>query len=331
VYCVSKTPPNKPDRKATRRIIVRWSNPIAGDPLYIPSCNLIRELDQENADVIHIHNVHTLLPATIGVLRRRFSGVIVLQPHYHGHGQNILRNLFFSVYKNVLNTTVLRRFNAVITNSEYESRTFKKDFHDISAKVVLVPEEYSIALPLGVKWDPSSRPRRILYVGALTKYKNVGILIQAFKILASTRKDLELVIIGDGPEKEKLAELALKLGVQEMIEWNKSLPLNELLLEYAKASVLVMLSSLESFSRVTYEAMTIGVPIIVYNYGALSALVEKRLARGVDCLDPEEVASAINNTLYGDSKPLSPLPAFGDEMYAKTMVKVYETVMRQSL
>jgi len=50
---------------------------------------------------------------------------------------------------------------------------------------------------------------------------------------------------------------------------------------------------LESFSRVVYEALLVGVPTIVLNFGATEQLVKAGLAEGVNSLNPEEIANAM--------------------------------------
>jgi glycosyltransferase involved in cell wall biosynthesis len=277
-------------------VFVRMYKPLFEDPLCIPPPKLIRDLHERKIDIIHVHNVHTLLPLFIinGVKR---PSKLVLQPHYHRYGQSPTRNILFSLYKAMLLPTVLRCFDAIIANSEYEATCIKKDFPEISQKVILMPEEYSIEIPSSTKWDPLTNVKRILYVGALRSYKNVDVLIYALKIISAKRKNVKLVLIGEGPEEKKLRRLAQRLGVYELIMWRRGLEYDELLQEYAKASVVVVLSQLESFSRVAHEAIAIGVPLIVYQSGPLRGLVERGLARGIHDLNPISVANAIEEVL----------------------------------
>ena len=102
-----------------------------------------------------------------------------------------------------------------------------------------------------------------------------------------------MVIVGDGPEREALVNLASSLGIAGLVEWKHGLSRTELLNEYAKASVFVMLSPLESFSRVVYDALVIGVPTVVLNFGALRHLVDEGLAEGVNSLAKDSIANAL--------------------------------------
>jgi glycosyltransferase involved in cell wall biosynthesis len=55
----------------------------------------------------------------------------------------------------------------------------------------------------------------------------------------------------------------------------------------------VLLSSLESFSLVVYEALIIGVSAVVLNFGALANLVNAGLAEGVNSLSARGIADAV--------------------------------------
>jgi glycosyltransferase involved in cell wall biosynthesis len=329
VYYLSKELDHRDIKETEKGVIVKRFNPIIGDPFYMPPHSLTEDLSKENANIIHVHNVNTLLPAYIATLGSQFSRAIILQPHYHRHGQNAVRNLFFSIYKKIFKTVAFQYYDVIIANSQYERITLQKDFPNISSKIALVPEEYSITVPPHVRWKPSVQIKKVLSVGALTKYKNVDSLIRAFKVLTLRRQDLELVIVGDGPERERLMTLAHKLEVYDRIKLKKRLLYNELLHEYANANVVVLLSSLESFSRVAHEAIAIGAPLIVYDYGALSELVKEGLAKGVNTLDPKVIAYAINEAINNNRMATRPTRTLNGGAYTDLIIMIYENLMRQ--
>lgn len=327
-YYMDKTAVPQAKMRKVHGVSVRGYKPIVGDPLYVPSQNLLKDLEREKADIIHVHNIHTLLPSCIAMSRKHLVGKMVLQTHYHERGQNIARSALFSTYKKVLNAIVLQRFDALIANSEYEKTSLERDFPSISSRIILVPEEYSLTLPVHLQWKPIRQTRRLLFVGALTKYKNVDMLIRALKILSLKRKDVELVIVGDGPEKQRLMELGLRLGIYDKITWKSGLSYDELWREYAAAIAVVLLSTLESFSRVAHEAIAVGTPLIVYNHGPLSALVKEGFAKGVGSLDPEAVASVANAVLNMEWKNISERPSLNRRVYADLVIKLYKSLTK---
>jgi glycosyltransferase involved in cell wall biosynthesis len=177
-------------------------------------------------------------------------------------------------------------------NSTYEKKIFNEDF-PACKEIVLIPLGMDVNETKRLKHDPVE-PKRILYIGALRPYKNVDKVLEGFaRLIREESEEYRLVIVGEGSEYDYLVKLAHSLGVAPLVEWKRGLSRGQLLNEYAKTSVFILLSSLESFSLVTYEALMIGVPVVVLNFGALADLVDAGLAEGVDSLDAKEIAGAL--------------------------------------
>ena len=330
-YCLNKSLDHKSRKSLRKGVLIKEFKPLIEDPLYIPSRDFVIELRGEEADIIHIHNLHTLLPLLALLFKKNHSARNVLQPHYHAQGQSYIRDTAFHLYTKLLKLAVLPNFSAVVVNSKYEQTVFAKDFPEVVQKVVLIPEEYSIEIPGNIKWNPIECPRKILYVGALKKYKNVDALIKAFKILVPKISNFELTIVGKGTQKEELLKLADDIGVSGSIVWKSDLAYDELIREYAEASVVVHLSELESFSRVVHEAMAIGTPILVYEYGALGALSRGGLAKGVKNLNPVNIAVAIE-TVIKDGWQQKPLDfQVKGETYVGSIEKLYQNILQSQI
>ena len=326
VFCMDDSLTSTYKEEVMEEILIKKFKPLVGNPLCIPPHKLLTDLLNEEGDIIHVHNIHVLLPAFIARIRRHPSGKVVLQPHYHRYGQNVIRNFLFSVYKKTVLPTILQQFNVIIANSKYEARCLVEDFPRIASKITLIPEKCSVKVPSSIRWKSSLQPRKVLYVGSLRRYKNVDTLLYAFKILNTKWKNLRLVIIGEGQEKKRLLNLAFKLKIQDQITWKRRLSYNELLQEYSEASAVIQLSELESFSRVAHEAIAVGTPLVVYNHGVFRELVEKGLAKGVDKLSAVEVADAISSVL-NDWKVETRRRGFGSASYVVLIVRVYKAVI----
>ncbi len=186
----------------------------------------------------------------------------------------------------------MNRAQVIIANSNFEEKMLKKDFSN-SGNILTVQEGLPLHELSAVNWSPEF-PERILYIGALKKYKKVDILLKAFKIvLGHEKKLLKLIIVGDGPEKSNLMKLSNELGIFEFVEWKANLDRQQILSEYSKARVFVLLSLLESFSRVVNEAVIIGVPTVVSRSEVFSELIDKGLVEVTLSERPDSVAEAI--------------------------------------
>lgn len=305
-------------------VVVKRFAPIVDDPLYLPEPRFISALRQENVDVAHVHNIHTLPPVVVAAFRR-LDQKMVLQPHYHRYGQSPLRESLFQFYKRGAARFVFSRTSLVIANSVYEQRIIAEDF-PAARNVLLIPEGVDVKDALLVKREPAE-PKRILFVGALKRYKNVDKLLEGFAVLMKGgNRDFRLVIVGKGDELGSLQLLAKSLNVERFVEWKSQMARQQLLGEYAMASVLVLLSPLESFSRVVYDALVVGVPVVVLNFGALSHLVALGYAEGVNSLSPESVAESLLKAIQKRDARLSLSSGeFMDwDSYSNKLVDVYE-------
>jgi 1,2-diacylglycerol 3-alpha-glucosyltransferase len=309
-------------------VVVKRFSSLVGDPLYLPESRFVAALRDESADVVHVHNIHTLPPLIVAACRHSHSKM-VMQPHYHRYGQSPFRQSLFQLYKRGAAGVVFSRTHLVIVNSVYEQQVFQEDFPD-ARNVVLIPEGVDVEDAVRVKHEPVE-PKRILYVGGLKRYKNVNKVLEGFAFLVRREKRrYKLVIVGEGPELNSLSRLASSLGVSALIEWKRRLPRRKLLDEYARASVLVLLSPLESFSRVVYDALVIGVPVVVLNFGALRHLVAAGYAEGVDSLDRKNIAEAL---LKATIKSYARISLHSSEFlswesYSNKIVELYAKLVR---
>jgi glycosyltransferase involved in cell wall biosynthesis len=187
---------------------------------------------------------------------------------------------------------VFPKTHVVLVNSVYEKQVFCEDFPEVR-NVILLPEGIDPDEARKIKHEPVE-PKRILYVGVLKRYKNVNKIIEGFAhLMRNGDRNFRLVLVGDGPERNSLVNLAHELGISGFVEWKCRLSRQQLLSEYSEASVFLQLSPLESFSRVVYDALLIGVPVVVLNFGALRHLVASGFAEGVSSLTKEEIADAL--------------------------------------
>jgi glycosyltransferase involved in cell wall biosynthesis len=272
-------------------VLVKRFNPIVSDPLYLPEPSFFNAIRRERVDIVHVHNLHTLLPFMVALFKKK-EQKFVLQSHYHRFGQSSFRSSLLKLYKYGLKGMVFPRTDVVIANSSYEERIICEDFN-LTGKTLLIPEGVDVEECKRIRHDPVE-PKRVLYVGALRRYKNVDKIIEGFaQLVKSGERNFRLVIVGEGTEHRSLVNLTQLLGVSEFVEWKSRLTRQQLLSEYAKASVFVHLSPLESFSRVVYEALFIGVPTVVLNFGATENLVKEGFAEGVNSLNPNEIAEAL--------------------------------------
>lgn len=107
----------------------------------------------------------------------------------------------------------------------------------------------------------SKKDLNIVTVGRLCHQKGLDIMFQQLFLLKEYREDFHLYIVGDGPDREKLEELRLKLGLEKHITFlgNQKNPF-----KYLKLMDLFYLSSrYEGQGMVILEAMSVGIDTLI--------------------------------------------------------------------
>lgn len=116
---------------------------------------------------------------------------------------------------------------------------------------------------------------RILYVGRLHRVKNVDILIRSYGRLLDNHSgmNMELWVVGEGPEQKDLIQLVKYLGMEKEVRFWGHRSKSELLDYYRRASVFVLLSENEGMSNTVLEAMACGLPILTTATGGSEDLI----------------------------------------------------------
>jgi len=132
-------------------------------------------------------------------------------------------------------------------------------------------------------WGADAQTPVALYVGRLAPEKNLGLLVAAYRAMRELQPGLRLVLVGDGPARQALAEVmpeAVFAGTR----------CGEVLAQhYASADLFVFPSMTETFGNVTVEALASGLPVLAYDHAAAAGLVRSghngMLARLADAGD----------------------------------------------
>lgn len=150
---------------------------------------------------------------------------------------------------------------------------------------------------VGHVWPSASR--RFVFVGRLSPEKGTRELIEAWAGSGVTR-DAELVIAGDGAEKERLEAQAARLGVADSVSFlgHQTREAVMTLMGEARAVILPSLFH-ECFPRTLVEAMCAGRPLIASNVGALDELVGRDIGVRFPPLDTAALGAVIRR-LHND-------------------------------
>ena len=151
----------------------------------------------------------------------------------------------------------------VIAISEKTKRDLKRI--GFNKKIAVVP--VGINMQYIEEINHSEYKSDIIFAGRLIKDKNVDILIKAVSIVKKEIHDIKCTIIGEGPERTNLENLAKKLEISDNIRFIDFLDEHKEMISYMKSSkVFVLPSTREGFGIVVIEANACGIPVIVVNH-----------------------------------------------------------------
>ena len=109
-------------------------------------------------------------------------------------------------------------------------------------------------------WRASRADTVFCFSGNLQLHKGIDVLIRAFLQLRTRRKNVHLVIIGEGPEKNHLQEISLDTNA---IHWLGFVNQSVMPIYLAAVDTFVLPSYKEPWGLVVNEAMACGIPCIV--------------------------------------------------------------------
>lgn len=118
-----------------------------------------------------------------------------------------------------------------------------------------------------------ANPHRLIHVGRLVKWKRVDLALEAVRRLQSKFPDIELVVVGKGPEEEALRQQAEALGVARRVRFTGGVYDPLTLGQYLHESAIYVLAGMGGLS--INDAMCFAKPVVC----SVADGTEKRLVR----------------------------------------------------
>ncbi len=113
------------------------------------------------------------------------------------------------------------------------------------------------------KWDCDEKTIKLIYVGRVSKEKNLHVLSEAYRKLVRTTPKVMLTVVGDGPYlDEMMGEIADLPCI-----FSGRLEGEDLDAAYASSDIFVFPSTTDTFGNVVLEAQASGIPVIVTDRG----------------------------------------------------------------
>lgn len=260
---------------------------------------LIREF---KPDVAHLHNIyHQLSPAIINILEKYKIPMVMtlhdyklVSPAYNlsvrgriwekdkGGKLNeclkdrVVKNSFLKTLVCVIEyylhrfLRIYQKIDLFISPSEFLMNKFRE--YGFKGKIIKLPNPIIINHE-NIK-EPEGQEDFILYYGGLSAEKGIDDLIEA---LARLDEKINLKIIGEGLEREKLEKITKDMGLSDQVEFLGFKPRLEAL-GYARKSLFVVVPShcYENSPYTALEPMSLGKPVIAPRLGSLKEIIKDK-------------------------------------------------------
>ena len=165
-----------------------------------------------------------------------------IDPHFFGRAKGLLRWL------------LLRRTTHLVVQT-----VRIKDFYSakLQSRTTIIPNPVTDKV---FSLTPTLKQKRIIAVGRLAYQKNYPMMFRAFAKVHHDFPDWQLVVYGNGPQKDEIRGAIERLGMEgHIILAGKS---DHVVEEMNKSSLFVMSSDYEGMSNALLEAVCVGLPVI---------------------------------------------------------------------
>ncbi len=171
-------------------------------------------------------------------------------------------------------------------------------------------------------------------VSRLEWIKGMDLVIPIFAKLKLQYPAIHLLVVGDGSQRAIMQQQALKLGVNDYIEWTGRQEQSTLQALYDKIDILLMPSRSEGFGLTAIEGMARGCIVVASNIGGLPEVVKDRVVGLLhQTEDKEDIVVKIQSLLEDQTKmiqysqnALSHVLQFSFEKYAMAFCDLYKRI-----
>ncbi len=188
----------------------------------------------------------------------------------------------------------VRRADLTLTTSRYAASRIQQ-LYDLDRAPAVVPELIDLEgwreLFTRNPATPNPRAFTVLSVCRFYPRKRLDVLLRAAAHLRPEIPELEVRIVGGGPEAAKLRRLTATLDLEATVRWLGDLSQEELAREYNRADVFCLPSVQEGFGIVFLEAMAAGLPIVAARAAAVPEVVQDGLLVAPE--DERDLAQAL--------------------------------------
>jgi 1,2-diacylglycerol 3-alpha-glucosyltransferase len=275
VYIFTFNEPDYPDDE--ERVIRSPGLPLADTGFFL-SLKYSREAKAllQNMDVVHVH--HPFLSGRLALHYCRPQQIPIIFTNHTRY--DLYAQAYFPLLPEVISEGLLQAYmpsfceavNLVISPSPGMEKILRE--LEVESHIEIVPN--GVEMTRFLQAEPLSRGNYgfaeddilLIYTGRLGPEKNLDFLLMAFAGVVQAVENVKLLILGDGPLKEELQELAKDLQIAESVQFTGLIQYDNMPGYLAMCDAFVTASVTEVHPLSVIEAMEAGLPVMgIYSPG----------------------------------------------------------------
>jgi rhamnosyl/mannosyltransferase len=294
------------------------------------------ELSGRTYEILHLHTPNPMGMLAYLTARKPAQHALVVTHHSDVVRQTILRKAFEPIFR-----AVMSRADRIIATSRRYLET-SSELEPYLAKCIVVPFGIDTQSARVVSSERVSElrarygPRVVLFVGRLIYYKGLGFLIEAMKAVRGA-----LLLIGEGPLRNRLADQIRSLGLQDRIVLLGTVSKDDIPNYYAAADVFAFpsVARSEAFGVAQLEAMLAGLPVVntVLDSGVPEVSVHEETGLSVPVANARALAVALECLLdspelrrrYGEGGRQRVRSTFDADVMASRVSQLYRESIKE--
>lgn len=192
--------------------------------------------------------------------------------------RSIVKKFFYYIeparWLTVLNADLILNHSSKYARYKYPRFLQNKVQNHIQTGLNIEEPEYSWIT--AIKEKEETAPIRLIIASELVAWKGVILSSEIFSIIAQRRNDVELVILGEGPEKKQMQKIFEKYQVKEKVTFKGYVSKGLLMKELYEADILLYPAYHHGLATLILQAMYAYLPIVSMEGDIISEVVHNK-------------------------------------------------------
>ncbi len=319
----------------------KWKDLRIGIPISPEKAKMIKNLD---LDIIHTHTEFS-----IGLYGKYFAKTLGLPLVHTYHtmyedyvhyiytlkpGKELVKDFVKKIIKQYVKDCDIVISPTRKTKEALRSYGVKNEIYILPTGVDItnfkrIPKESDKVKSIRDKYSIKDGDYVLLFLGRVAEEKSIDVILRAVQGVSLKKDNIKLLVVGDGPDTEKLKSYANDLGISDITHFAGLIPHEDVPYYYSAADLFVNASKTETQGLTILEAMASELPIIVYNDDNIEEVVDDNVSGRLFNTDDEfeeKILEAINNsedTMRYRDNALKKIKELSKEKFAEGAEKIY--------